>query len=547
MNSARPILDVAADLGLTASDLDPYGTEMAKVDLAVLDRPRRSEADNRLILVSAMTPSPPGEGKTTTTIGLAQGLKRRGERVAVALREPSLGPCMGMKGGGTGGGKSTLTPADRINLHFTGDLHAVTSAHNLLASMIDNHLVRGNELGFDSRRVVWKRVLDMNDRALRQIVTGLGGVSEGVPRETGFDITAASEVMAVLCLATDVDDLRRRLERLLVGFRADDSPVFARDVSAAGAMLVLLRDAIRPNLVQTIEGVPAFVHGGPFGNIAHGCNSVLATKMATHLSDWTVTEAGFGFDLGGEKFFDIKCVGAGIDTAAVVLVVTVQALKFHGGTAMRDIAKPDADAVRAGCANLQKHVENVRAFGERPIVALNKFDHDTDPEIDVVRGVCDDLGVPFVVSDHFQRGGEGAAALADMVVQHAEERVEPFRPAYRWVQPVCEKVEAVATQVYGAARVYFEPAARRQIDEIERLGFGNLPICIAKTHLSLSDDKRLQGRPEGFEATVRAVHINSGAGFLVVLMGDIMRMPGLPKRPLAETLDLREGRVVGLQ
>ena len=501
----------------------------------------------RLILVSAITPTPAGEGKTTTSIGLADAFSRLGESVCLALREPSLGPCFGMKGGATGGGRSQVTPAERINLHFTGDFHAVTSAHNLLAALLDNHLHFGNRLRIDPRRVLWRRVMDMNDRALRNIIVGLGGTLQGVPRETGFDITAASEVMAMLCLATGVEDLRARLERTLVAFTDDRRPVTAGELSAAGAMLALLRDALQPNLVQTLEGTPVLVHGGPFGNIAHGCNSVLATRMAMHQADWAITEAGFGFDLGAEKFFDIKCVGAGLDPAAVVLVATIRALKMHGGVALADLGTPDAAAVARGLPNLEKHVENVGHFGKPAVVALNRFAADTPKEIDVVAARCAAWGVPFALCDHYARGGEGAIDLASQVMARAEQRSQPFRPLYDWKQPVPEKILAVARTMYGARNVIFTKAAERDLDDIRRLGYEHLPVCIAKTQNSLSDDPAVRGRPLDFDVTVRGLQINAGAGFLVVLTGDILRMPGLPRKPLAESIDLQNDTIVGLR
>ncbi len=542
----RPIREVAGDLGLGNADLHPYGRDVVKLDFSVLDRPRSRPGKSRLILVSAITPTPAGEGKTTTAIGLGQGLNRLGESVCLALREPSMGPCMGKKGGGTGAGRSCLLPSNRINLHFTGDMHAVTSAHNLLTALLDNHLYHGNALRIDPRRILWRRVMDMNDRALRDVIVGLGGVMQGVPRETGFDITAASEVMATLCLAENIEDLRRRLDRTLVAFTYEGEPVTAKQLSASGAMLVLLREALQPNLVQTLEGVPTLVHGGPFANIAHGCSSVVATRTALNLADWAVTEAGFGFDLGAEKFFDIKCVGVGLDTAAVVLVATVRALKTHGGVAPRALAKPDAPVVERGLGNLQKHVENIRHFGESPLVVLNRFDTDTDAEIAVVEACSRDLAVPFAVSEHFTRGGEGAEDLARLVMKHADREPTPFHPLYRWDQPVEEKILTVAKKMYGARDVTYTKAAKADLEEVNRLGYGELPVCIAKTPKSLSDDPKLPGRPRNFTVTVRSIQVNSGAGFLVVLTGDIMRMPGLPGKPLAESLDLRNRTIVGL-
>lgn len=544
-----PIGEVAARIGIDPRDLHGYGSDVAKIDLAALERPRPSTraGAGRLVLVSAITPTPAGEGKTTTSIGLADGLARLGESVALALREPSLGPALGQKGGAAGGGHAQVIPMERINLHFTGDFHAITSAHNLLAALIDNHLHHGNELGLDPRRILWRRVMDMNDRALRQIVVGLGGATGGVPRESGFDITAASEVMAILCLAEDMEDLRERLDRILVGFDHEGAPVQARALGGTGAMLALLREAMRPNLVQTLEGTPAFLHGGPFANIAHGCNSVLATRLALHQADWTITEAGFGFDLGAEKFFDIKCRSAGLDTAAVVLVATVRALKMHGGTKRDALGSPDADAVERGLPNLEKHVENIQRFGQVPVVALNRFGADSPEEIDVVRARCERLGVPFAVADHHARGGEGGEALARAVVENAEKKPRPLRPLYALEDPVIAKIEAVATGMYGARDVVLTRGARRDLAEIERLGLADLPVCIAKIPGSLSDDVRLRGRPSDFDITVRGLQVNAGAGFLVVLTGDILRMPGLPARPLAERIDVRAGRIVGLE
>jgi formate--tetrahydrofolate ligase len=546
VTTIRPIGEIAAGLGLDESDWRPFGRYMAKVDPAVLRRPRTRSGPSRLVLVSAITPTAAGEGKTTTSIGLVQGLRRLGESVCLTLREPSLGPSMGKKGGATGGGRSLVVPEDRINLHFTGDFHAVTTAHNLLAAVLDNHLYFDNELRIDPRRVRWRRVVDMNDRALRNIIIGLGGHREGVPRETGFDITAASEIMAILCLAEDAADLRARLDRVLVGLTYEGDPVTAERLSASGAMLALLRDALWPNLVQTGEGVPALIHGGPFANIAHGCNSVIATRLAMHLADWTVTEAGFGFDLGAEKFYDIKCRGAGLDTAAVVLVATIRALKMHGHVDAGELHRPDPEAVARGLPNLEKHVENIGTFGEKPIVALNRFADDRDDEIAVVRDRCAELGVPFEVADHFARGGEGAEALARTVIDQAERHGRPFTPLYPLEAPVREKILAVASRMYGAKDVVFTRRAKADLADVERLGYAGLPVCIAKTHSSLSDDPRLRGRPDRFDVTVRAIQIDAGAGFLVVLTGDILRMPGLPRVPLATRIDLRDDDVVRL-
>jgi formate--tetrahydrofolate ligase len=542
-----PIGEIAERLGLANKHLLPYGHDKGKIDLEALNEPRKRSTPPKLILVSAVTPTRAGEGKTTTTIGLGQAFAKLGQSVCIALREPSLGPCMGMKGGATGGGASQVIPIESINLHFTGDLHAVTTAHNLLAAALDNRIYFDEEPRIDPRRVSWRRVIDMNDRALRNCVIGLGGTTQGVPRETGFDITAASEVMAMLCLAESFDDLRARLDRTLVAFTGDGKPVTAADVGVTGAMLALLKDAMMPNLVQTLEGTPALVHGGPFANIAHGCNSVLATKMAMHLADWVVTEAGFGFDLGGEKFFDIKCQSAGLDTAAVVLVATVRALKLHGGVRYEELGKPDPDAVQRGLCNLAKHVESVRCFDETPVVAINRFASDTPEEHAEIQRFCDEDGVACALSDHFAKGGAGAIRLAELVMKQSEQSPKPFTPLYRWTDTVESKITTVATKMYGAAKVVISPQAQRMIAEAERLGCDKLPVCIAKTQSSLSDDPSRVGRPKDFTLTVRDIQINAGAGFLVALTGDIMRMPGLPKRPAAEQMNVVGGNIVGLK
>lgn len=534
--------EAAAALGLPPERLVPYGHDKAKV----LPSTEGFTPRGRLVLVSAITPTGAGEGKTTTSIGLAQGLARIGARACVALREPSLGPTFGMKGGATGGGRARLVPSDDINLHFTGDFHAVTSAHNLLAALLDNHVHHGNRLDIDPRRVFWRRVLDMNDRALRDVVIGLGGVLQGVPRETGFDITPASEVMAALCLAEDAEDLRARLSRMVVALTFGKEPVTAGDLRATGAMLALLRDALLPNLVRTGEGVPALVHGGPFANIAHGCSSVIATKTALSLADWVVTEAGFGFDLGAEKFFDIKCAGAGLDTAAVVLVATVRALKRHGGVPKEGLATPDPGAVERGLPNLAKHLESIRAFGEVPVVALNRFATDSEDEVAVVRRAAEGWGAPFAVCDGFDKGGDGAVALAEVVLAHAERRSSPFRPLYDRDDPPKVKLAKVARLMYGASAVEWSREAERDLAEIARLGYEKLPLCVAKTQMSLSDDPGVVGRPEGFDVTVRGVLLAAGAGYLVPLLGDILRMPGLPATPQAERVDLVDGRIVGV-
>lgn len=540
----RPLEQIANRLGIQETDLLPYGMDIAKVHLNALSRP--SKRKGQLILVSATTPTAAGEGKTTTTIGLGDALSRLGESVCLALREPSLGPCLGMKGGATGGGYSQIRPADRINLHFTGDFHAITCANNLLSALIDNHIYHGNELGIDPRQITWRRVMDLNDRALRHIVVGLGGKGQAIPREGGFDITAASEIMAMLCLAQDREDLRRRLERTLIAFTYSGEPVFAGQLQATGALMALLRDALHPNLVQTLEGTPALVHGGPFANIAHGCNSLAATKMAMHYADWAITEAGFGFDLGAEKFFDIKCRLAGIDPVAVVLVTTIRALKMHGGKKLSDLGQVDPEAVRRGLENLDKHIENVGKFNKRPIVALNRFASDSDEEIALVAARCADQEVACAVCSHHAQGGEGALDLAKLVIATAGAST-PFAPLYPLELPVAEKVRVICREIYGADDVAFTRQAEKDLRQVEKLGYAQLPVCVAKAQSSLSDDPSLRGRPRDFEVTVRGIDINAGAGFLVVLTGEILRMPGLPKTPAAQRIELMEdGTITGL-
>ncbi|MCA9651237.1 MAG: formate--tetrahydrofolate ligase [Myxococcales bacterium] len=543
----KPITEVAAALDVAPEHLLPFGHDKAKILSAARQRPRHAKDPAKLVLVSALTPTPAGEGKTTTTIGLGDALSRAGQRVCLALREPSLGPCFGIKGGGTGGGRAQLYPSDDINLHFTGDFHAITAAHNLLAAAIDNALHFESLPGLDPRRVLWPRVLDVNDRSLRDVVVGLGGKTMGVPREGSFDITAASEVMAMMCLAEDAEDLRARLDRTIVAVTRSREPIRAGSLGVVGAMLALMRDVMHPNLAQTLEGTPAVVHGGPFANIAHGCNSVVGTKMALHLADWVVTEAGFGFDLGAEKFYDIKCRSAGLDTAATVLVATVRALKMHGGRSLAELEQPDPAAVEAGLCNLDKHVDSVRAFGKVPVVALNRRGTDTDDEIAVVRRWCESQGVRFAVGDHFARGGEGATELAAAVIEAAEAGTEPLRPIYPLDASVEDKIAAVSRRIYGAADVAFTAAARRDLEQVTALGLQGLPICMAKTQNSLSDDPGKRGRPEGFTVTVRGIEINAGAGFLVVLTGDMLRMPGLPKRPQFHEIDLADGVITGLR
>ncbi len=544
--AGEDIQKIAEKLGLNPEDYLLYGNQKAKVLLNVLDK---TDKKGKLILVSAITPTPAGEGKTTTTIGLGQAFAKLNESVCLALREPSLGPCLGMKGGATGGGKSQLIPADEINLHFTGDFHAVTSANNLLAALLDNRIYREEkDQRIDPRRITWKRVIDMNDRSLRNVILGLGGVLQGIPREGGFDITAASEIMAILCLAESFEDLKERINRIIVGFTYEGKTVKAADLKATGAMTALLKDALLPNLVQTMEGVPTFVHGGPFANIAHGCNSVIATRMAMSLADWAITEAGFGFDLGAEKFFDIKCQSAKLDTAAVVLVATCRALKMHGRITKDNLNQVNPQAIQKGLANLDKHVENIKQFCEPPIVCLNKFSNDALEEIEIVRKHCEEtLKVPFAVANHFEKGGEGAIHLAQTVMQYAEKESEPFCPLYSWEEDVKSKIWKVASKMYGAEKITYTKKAERDLKSINELGYDKLPVCIAKTQQSLSDDPKALGRPTGFTVTVQEILIAAGAGFLIPITGDILRMPGLPQKPQAENIDVVKGKIVGVK
>jgi formate--tetrahydrofolate ligase len=547
----RPIAEVAHDLGLDPGDVIPYGRDKAKIDLAALERPKRGKG--KLVLVSAITPTPAGEGKTTTSIGLTMGLRRMGRNAVCALREPSLGPVFGVKGGGTGGGKAQIVPANEINLHFTGDLHAITSANNLLAAIVDNELhfqgsAAGGKPQLDPRRVTWRRAMDMNDRALRQIVLGLGGRNGGVPRESGFDITAASEVMAVLCLSTSMEDLQKRLGRIVVGLTHDRKPVTAGDLEAGAAMAALLKDALLPNLAQTMEGGPALVHGGPFANIAHGCSSILATKLAMSYADVVVTEGGFGFDLGAEKFLDIKCRTAGVWPSAAVIVATLRALKFHGGVDPKEAAKPNAAALGKGIANLDRHLETARFFGLPTVVAINAFDTDGEDEIALVRERAAALGATVALSRGFTQGGAGAMELAEKVAQLVE-RDAPLTPkfAYDLDMPYGRKIELVAKNVYGADGVDFDPAAKAELDRFAEAGYGGLPVCMAKTQLSVSDDPKIQGRPTGFRVTVREARLSAGAGFVVALLGDVMTMPGLPKVPAARNVRIEpDGTIRGL-
>jgi len=541
-----PITDIAARLGVDPRHLIPYGHEIAKIHIDAMDRPLADKKPGKLILVSATTPTRAGEGKTTTSIGLGQAFTRLGESVCVALREPSLGPCLGVKGGATGGGYAQVVPANRINLHFTGDFHAVTTANNLISAALDNHIYWGNRLGIDPRMVAWRRVMDMNDRSLRHIVLGLGGRYQGIPREGGFDITAASEIMAILCLANDMDDLRQRLDRILIGTTYEGEAIYLESLNITDALMALLRDALHPNLVQTLEGTPVLMHGGPFANIAHGCNSVFATRMAMHYADWAITEAGFGFDLGAEKFFDIKCRSAGLNPDAVVLVTTVRALKLHGGVREDELETPNPDAVERGLENLDKHIESVMLFNKRPVVALNHFANDTADEIRLVRERAAHHGVRFAESRHYSEGGAGSIELAKAVMAAAQETTD-YRPLYDLDMPVPQKICAVSTAMYGASDVSFTKQAEADLRRIEELGLDKLPVCIAKAPSSLSDDPALRGRPRDFQVTVRNIQINSGSGFLVVLTGEIMRMPGLPRVPLAEKVRFHpDGTVEGM-
>ncbi|AVX19305.1 Formate-tetrahydrofolate ligase [Carboxydocella sporoproducens DSM 16521] len=539
----KPITEVASKVGLSPDDLELYGKYKAKISAdvwkRVADRP-----NGKLILVTAINPTPAGEGKSTTTVGLGDALARLNKKVMIALREPSLGPCFGIKGGAAGGGYAQIVPMEDINLHFTGDFHAITTAHNLLAAMIDNHLHQGNELGIDPRQVLFRRVVDLNDRALRKIVIGLGGKAQGVPRESGFDITVASEIMAILCLANDINDLKKRLGNILVAYTYDGKPVYARDLKAEGSMTVLLKDAIKPNLVQTLEHTPAFVHGGPFANIAHGCNSIQATKLALKLADYVVTEAGFGADLGAEKFLNLKCRFGGLQPDAVVIVATVRALKYNGGVARADLNQENLEALRKGFANLEKHIENVGKFGLPAVVAINRFPTDTEAELALVRQLCEEAGAEVALSEVWAKGGEGGIELAEKVLKTLETRPADFRFLYDLEMPVKQKIETIAREIYGADGVIFTKEAEKALEGFEKLGLGNYPVCMAKTQYSLSDDPTKLGRPSGFTITVREIRASVGAGFLVAITGDIMTMPGLPKRPAAEFIDIDENGVI---
>lgn len=542
----QKITDVAAKLGISEDDIELYGRYKAKLSMDLIRRVEEKPA-GKLVLVTAITPTPAGEGKSTTTVGLAQGLHKIGKKVIVALREPSLGPCMGVKGGAAGGGYSQVVPMEDINLHFTGDFHAITSAHMLLAAMLDNHIQQGNALNIDPRRIVWKRVVDMNDRELRNIVVGLGGKAHGVPRQDGFDITVASEVMAILCLASSLHDLKERLSKIIVAYDYSGKPVTAGQIKAHGAMAALLKDAVKPNLVQTLENVPAIIHGGPFANIAHGCNSVMATKTCMKLADYTITEAGFGADLGAEKFFDIKCRYAGLKPDAAVIVATVRALKMHGGVPKTELKTPNVEAVKKGLCNLEKHIENVKKFGVPAVVAINIFAQDTPEELEAVREHCAKHGVNVALSDVFARGGEGGVELAREVVALAESGQADFKPIYELELPLKAKIETIAKEIYGADGVNYTKEANKALQEFESMGYGKLPVCMAKTQYSFSDDPSLLGRPSGFTITIKNCRIAAGAGFIVVLTGDIMTMPGLPKVPAAEKIDVSdEGVISGL-
>lgn len=541
----KPITEIGESIGIPAKELENYGHYKAKVSLK-FTRELEEKPNGKLILVTAISPTPAGEGKTTTTVGLGQALSQLGKKTMICLREPSLGPCMGIKGGAAGGGYSQVVPMEDINLHFTGDLHAITAAHNLLAAMVDNHIQQGNVLGIDPRRVVWNRVMDMNDRVLRHIVVGLGGHPNGVPRESGFDITVASEVMAILCLARSISDMKERFAKIIVGYTYDNAPVTAGDIHAEGAMAALMKDALKPNLVQTLEHVPAFIHGGPFANIAHGCNSVLATKTALHLADYVITEAGFGADLGAEKFLDIKCRFAGLKPDAAVLVATIRALKMNGGKAKNELTESDPEAVKRGLPNLLRHISNLKKFGLPIVVALNMFPSDTAEEKKVIEDACQKVGVAVAESNVFTEGGKGGLELGEKVLS-AIEQGSNYHTLYDLDGSLKDKIETIAKEIYGAADVAYDPAAAKELKHIEEMGFAHVPVCIAKTPASFSDDPTKLGAPEGFTLHVREARIAAGAGFVVILTGKVMTMPGLPRRPAAEKIDVdEEGNITGL-
>ena len=541
----RPVVEIAEKLGIGESELELYGKYKAKVSPEVWDRVK-GNADGKLILVTAITPTPAGGGKTTTTVGLAQALAKRGKRTSLAIREPSLGPSFGVKGGAAGGGYSQVIPMEDINLHFTGDLHAITTAHNLISAMVDNHIQQGNELNLDPRRIVWRRVMDLNERALRSVIVGLGGKANGVPRESGFDITVASEIMAILCLSTDLMDLKTRISKIVVGYAYDGKAVTVGEIGAAGSAAVLLKDAVKPNLVQTLEGVPAFIHGGPFANIAHGCNSIQATRLGLKLSDYFVTEAGFGADLGAEKFLDIKCRLGGLRPSAVVIVATVRALKMHGGRKKSELGEKDLVALEKGMTNLEKHIENIASFGLPAVVAINRFPADSEEELALIEKKCNALGASVALSEVWEKGGEGGLELADKVMEACGKKSE-FVYQYEVGMSPKEKMERIAKNIYGASGVTYTDQAEKDLAQIHELGKDDLLVCMAKTQYSLSDDPSLLGRPSGFTVTVREVRLSAGAGFLVAVTGSIMTMPGLPKKPAALSIDIDEkGRITGL-
>ena len=542
----EPIVKVAERIGVSADDLELYGKYKAKISDEYL-KSIEGNPDGKLILVTAINPTPAGEGKTTTTVGLGEAFGRMNKKAIIALREPSLGPCFGIKGGAAGGGYAQVVPMEDLNLHFTGDFHAITSANNLLAALLDNHIQQGNALRIDTRQIVWKRCLDMNDRVLRNVVVGLGSKADGFVREDHFVITVATEIMAVLCLASDMNDLKERLSRMVVAYNLDGEPVTAGQLQAVGSMAALLKDALKPNMIQTLEHTPALVHGGPFANIAHGCNSVRATKAALKMADYVITEAGFGADLGAEKFFDIKCRAAGLKPDAVVLVATIRALKYNGGVAKADLSAENVDALKKGIVNLEKHIENLKLYGVPVVVTLNSFITDTEAEISYVKNFCEERGAEFALSEVWEKGGEGGMALAEKVLKTLSEKESHFKPLYEDDLSLTEKIETVAKKIYGAGSVTVSTAAKKQLEKIEAMGFGNLPVCMAKNQYSLSDDPTKLGRPEGFDLTVREAYVSAGAGFVVVLTGTVMTMPGLSKNPAAYNIDVDEnGKIVGL-
>ena len=541
----KPIKEVATLLGICEDDLELYGKYKAKISEELMEK-TKNNPDGKLILVTAINPTPAGEGKTTTSIGIGEAFGRLGKKAVLALREPSLGPCFGIKGGASGGGYAQVVPMEDLNLHFTGDFHAITSANNLLAAMLDNHLFQGNALNIDPKQVVWKRCLDMNDRALRNITIGLGKKSDGVVREDHFAITVATEIMAILCLAEDMEDLKERLSKIIVAYTYSGEPVTAKDLKAVGSMAALLKDALQPNLIQTLEHTPALVHGGPFANIAHGCNSIRATKTALKLADYVITEAGFGADLGAEKFFDIKCRMAGLKPDAVVLVATVRALKYNGGVPKTELAAENLEALKSGIVNLEKHIENLQKYGVPVIVTLNRFMTDSDAELAFVKEFCEARGCTFALSEVWEKGGEGGIELANCILDTLENKKSDFKVLYEDELSLTEKIEKVATEIYGAASVTYDPAALKAIKKLEELGFKNVPVCLAKNQYSLSDDPKLLGRPEGFNINIREAYINAGAGFLVAITGTIIQMPGLPKVPAAEAIDVVNGNITGL-